>query len=115
MHSCWLQLHAHLRTCTHFITPVSPPCILTQLLEALMVEGAIDASRRVYCPHPGCSHLLERPAAPGAGAAAQQQDAPFECPACHRTFCAACRIRGWHEVRAWKRPLRKRTPDALIP
>lgn len=70
-----------------------------QVYEMLVMEQSIDCSRRAYCPYKDCSCLLERPdeddeLAPGG------QDAPFECPACRRTFCLSCGITGWHSVRA---------------
>lgn len=68
-----------------------------QLYHALEAEQLIELERRVYCPNKDCSAMLEQPEQQ-EGQAAEGQEAPFECPVCHRSFCVSCGITGWHKV-----------------
>jgi hypothetical protein len=69
------------------------------VFEYLVAEHLIDTSRRVYCPYKDCSLLLERPEPEEEMVdASGNQEAPYECPACHRHFCLSCGVTGWHAV-----------------
>jgi hypothetical protein len=76
--------------CVHFV-------LGTQVYHALEAEQLIELERRVYCPYKDCSAMLEQPEQQG-DQAADGQEAPFECPVCHRSFCVSCGIAGWHTV-----------------
>lgn len=83
-------------------TPTGQP----QVFEYFVAEHLIDTSRRVYCPYKDCSVLLERPEPEEEMVdAAGNQEAPYECPSCHRQFCLSCGVTGWHVVSRDKRLL----------
>jgi hypothetical protein len=105
-----LQLPLPNLTTASTLLPLTSCCPVTflplttccpQVYQALEAEQLIDLERRVYCPYKDCSTLLERPDQQDgqAAAAADEQEAPFECPVCHRSFCLTCGIAGWHTVR----------------
>lgn len=53
----------------------------------LLCEASIGAAQKFYCPFKDCSEIMFRDTAEEITAA--------ECGACHRLFCARCKI-AWH-------------------
>ncbi|KAG2437563.1 hypothetical protein HYH02_011205 [Chlamydomonas schloesseri] len=67
-----------------------------QALAELEVLAAIPPSQRLYCPHPDCSALMERPDAGRPLLLVAGNERPETCLSCLRQFCAQCSIPGWH-------------------
>lgn len=68
-------------------TPILPKLVLERWNEALC-EALVLGSQKVYCPFSDCSMVL---VIEDEGEIVRES----ECPACHRLFCAGCRI-PWH-------------------
>jgi len=56
--------------------------------DEFLCESMIPESHKLYCPFPKCSVLL-------VNNGTRKNIRKVDCPACRRTFCAACRVR-WH-------------------
>ncbi|XP_004303213.1 PREDICTED: putative uncharacterized protein At4g01020, chloroplastic [Fragaria vesca subsp. vesca] len=68
-------------------TAILPKLVLERWNEALC-EALVLGSQKLYCPFSDCSMML---VIDNEGESVRES----ECPACHRLFCAACRV-PWH-------------------